>query len=84
MEMMIGAVRRRLVMPCFFIGMRHPRSGLSSPSNQYLKKLVEASWQQQLHGVCPRDVGEGVGGRREQDQRLAVAPTQEVPRNIQC
>jgi hypothetical protein len=43
MEMMSGAARRRLAIPRLFVGMRHPRSGLSSPSNQHLKTLDEAS-----------------------------------------
>ena len=82
LKMMSRAIRRRLATLRSFNRMRRPRSGVSSPSNQYLKTLDEESWQQQLQGVYPRDVGEGVG-RRKQDQTLAVSRTQGVRRSIQ-
>lgn len=82
-EMISGAVRRRVAMSRSFVRMGHRRSGLSSPRNQHPKTLDEASkWQQQLHGACPSDIGEGVGGQREY-QTLAVSRTQQVRRSIQ-
>ncbi|EXK76415.1 hypothetical protein FOQG_18843 [Fusarium oxysporum f. sp. raphani 54005] len=43
LKMMSRVIRRRLATLRSFDGMRHPLSGLSSPSNQYLKTLNEES-----------------------------------------